>query len=40
MRRITTAILSTITALVLLFSYHTSTDSTTVAGIRGSWSMS
>ena len=32
MRRIVTAILSTITALVLLFSYHTSTDSTTVAG--------
>jgi uncharacterized protein with FMN-binding domain len=32
MRRIVTAILSTITALVLLLSYHTSTDSTTVAG--------
>jgi uncharacterized protein with FMN-binding domain len=32
MRRIVTAILSTITALVLLFSYHTSTDSATVAG--------
>jgi len=32
MRRIVTAILSTITALVLLFSYHTSTDSTAVAG--------
>ncbi|HEY8821706.1 MAG TPA: FMN-binding protein [Dermatophilaceae bacterium] len=32
MRRIVTAILSTISALVLLFSYHTSTDSTTVAG--------
>jgi uncharacterized protein with FMN-binding domain len=32
MRRIVTAILSTITALVLLFSYHTSTDSSTVAG--------
>ena len=32
MRRIVTAILSTITAVVLLFSYHTSTDSTTFAG--------
>ncbi|MEP7017946.1 MAG: FMN-binding protein [Actinomycetota bacterium] len=32
MRRIVTAVLSTITALVLLFSYHTSTDSTSVAG--------
>jgi len=30
MRRIVTAILSTITILVLLFSYHTSTDSTLV----------
>jgi len=32
MRRIVTAILSTITTVVLLFSYHTSTDSTSVAG--------
>jgi uncharacterized protein with FMN-binding domain len=32
MRRIVTVILSTITALVLLFSYHTSTDSAAVAG--------
>jgi uncharacterized protein with FMN-binding domain len=32
MRRIVTVILSTITILVLLFSYHTSTDSATVAG--------
>jgi uncharacterized protein with FMN-binding domain len=32
MRRIVFAILSTITILVLLFSYHTSTDSATVAG--------
>ena len=32
MRRIVTAMLSTITILVLLFSYHTSTDSATVAG--------
>ena len=32
MRRIVTVILSTITTLVLLFSYHTSTDSATVAG--------
>ncbi|MEP7034448.1 MAG: FMN-binding protein [Actinomycetota bacterium] len=31
MRRIVTAFLSTITALVLLFSYHTSTDSASVA---------
>lgn len=31
MRRIVTAILSTITILVLLFSYHTSTDSSLVA---------
>jgi uncharacterized protein with FMN-binding domain len=31
MRRIITAILSTITTLVLLLSYHTSTDSLTVA---------
>lgn len=31
MRRITTAILSTITILVLLFSYHTSSDSTAIA---------
>ena len=29
MRRITTWLLSTITALVLLFSYHTSTGSST-----------
>jgi len=33
MRRIVTAILSTITGLVLLFSYHTSTDGGTVAGL-------
>lgn len=33
MRRIVTAILSTITGLVLLFSYHTSTDGSTVAGL-------
>jgi uncharacterized protein with FMN-binding domain len=33
MRRIVTAILSTITALVLLFSYHTSTNSTTVSPV-------
>ena len=32
MRRIVTAILSTITTVVLLFSYHTSTDRTSVAG--------
>ena len=32
MRRIVTVILSTITILVMLFSYHTSTDSATVAG--------
>ena len=32
MRRVVTVILSTITILVLLFSYHTSTDSATVAG--------
>lgn len=32
MRRIITAMLSTITILVLLFSYRTSTDSATVAG--------
>jgi uncharacterized protein with FMN-binding domain len=32
MRRIVTAILSTITALVLLFSYRTSTDSSMLAG--------
>ena len=32
MRRIVTVILSTITTLVLLLSYHTSTDSTAVAG--------
>jgi uncharacterized protein with FMN-binding domain len=31
MRRIVTVFLSTITMLVLLFSYHTSTDSATVA---------
>jgi uncharacterized protein with FMN-binding domain len=31
MRRIVTVFLSTITMLVLLFSYHTSTDSTSVA---------
>ena len=31
MRRIVTVILSTITILVLLFSYHTSTDSATVS---------
>jgi uncharacterized protein with FMN-binding domain len=34
MRRIVTVILSTITTVVLLFSYHTSTDSTTVGGSR------
>ena len=33
MRRIVTAILSTVTALVLLFSYHTSTNGSTVAGL-------
>jgi len=32
MRRIVTAMLSSITILVLLFSYHTSTDSAAVAG--------
>jgi uncharacterized protein with FMN-binding domain len=32
MRRIVFAVLSTITAVVLLFSYHTSTNSTTLAG--------
>ena len=32
MRRIVFALLSTITAVVLLFSYHTSTNSGTVAG--------
>jgi uncharacterized protein with FMN-binding domain len=34
MRRIVTVILSTITTVVLLFSYHTSTDSTTAGGSR------
>jgi uncharacterized protein with FMN-binding domain len=33
-RRIVTVLLSTITVLVLLFSYHTSTNSATVAGNR------
>jgi len=32
MRRIVFAVLSTITAVVLLFSYHTSTNSATLAG--------
>jgi uncharacterized protein with FMN-binding domain len=32
MRRIVFAVLCTITAVVLLFSYHTSTNSTTLAG--------
>ena len=33
MRRITTWLLSTISALVLLFSYHTSTDSGAAASV-------
>ena len=33
MRRITTWLLSTVSALVLLFSYHTSTSSTAAAGV-------
>ena len=33
MRRITTWVLGTITALVLLFSYHTSTDATGAASV-------
>ncbi len=35
MRRTTTWLLSTLSALVLLFSYHTSTSSTSVASIAG-----
>jgi uncharacterized protein with FMN-binding domain len=36
MRRIVTALLSTITAVVLLFSYHTSTDSGSPSVVAGS----